>query len=50
MMGCGQMLVGALSGGLVAALFPLLGPLAVTLAMVGFNIAALVVWRAVERG
>jgi DHA1 family bicyclomycin/chloramphenicol resistance-like MFS transporter len=50
MMGCGQMLVGALSGGLVAALFPLLGPLAVTLAMAGFNIAALVVWRAVERG
>jgi DHA1 family bicyclomycin/chloramphenicol resistance-like MFS transporter len=50
MMGCGQMLVGALSGGLVAALFPLLGPLAVTLAMAGFNIAALVVWQAVERG
>lgn len=48
LMGCSQMLVGSLSGGLVAALLPALGPLAVTLAMLGFNIAALVIWRRVE--
>ncbi|MBN8891146.1 MAG: hypothetical protein BGP12_03660 [Rhodospirillales bacterium 70-18] len=48
LMGCGQMLTAALSGAVVAALFPALGALSITLAMSGFTLAALVAWRVVE--
>lgn len=48
LLGCTQMLVGALAGALVAALLPPLGPLAVTLPMFGFNALALILWRLVE--
>lgn len=48
LMGCGQMLTAAVSGALVAMLLPSLGPLAVTLAMTGFTLSALLAWRVVE--
>jgi len=50
LMGCGQMLCMALSGVLVAALYPRLGALGVALAMVMFLGAGLVSWLMVEHG
>ena len=50
LMGCGQMLCMALSGVLVAALYPRLGALGVALAMVLFLGAGLVSWLMVEHG
>jgi DHA1 family bicyclomycin/chloramphenicol resistance-like MFS transporter len=49
LIGCGQMLMAAASGALVAAMYPWLGPLAITLAITGFGLAALIGWIAVER-
>jgi DHA1 family bicyclomycin/chloramphenicol resistance-like MFS transporter len=49
MMGCSQMLMASASGVIVAALFGPLGPLAIPLAMLGFTLAALAMWRLVER-
>jgi DHA1 family bicyclomycin/chloramphenicol resistance-like MFS transporter len=48
LMGCGQMLCMAASGVIVAALFPVLGPLGVALTMLGFLSAGLLSWLAVE--
>jgi DHA1 family bicyclomycin/chloramphenicol resistance-like MFS transporter len=48
MMGCGQMLTAAASGALVAVLLPSLGALAITLAMTGFTLSALLAWWVVE--
>ncbi|MCC6718740.1 MAG: multidrug effflux MFS transporter [Acetobacteraceae bacterium] len=50
LMGCGQMLCMALSGVVVAALYPHLGPLGVALAMVVFLGSGLAAWLIVERG
>lgn len=49
LMGCGQMLCMAASSVIVAALYPLLGPLAVTYAILGFGGAAFLAWLVVER-
>ena len=43
--GFSQMAMAALSSGLVAVLFPLLGPVAMPLTMTGFAATALLVWR-----
>jgi DHA1 family bicyclomycin/chloramphenicol resistance-like MFS transporter len=48
LMGCGQMLCMAASGVIVAALFPTLGPLGVTLTMFGFLAAGLIAWIGLE--
>jgi MFS transporter, DHA1 family, multidrug resistance protein len=49
LMGCGQMLCMALSGVIVATLYPTLGPLGVGLTMLGFLTAGLLSWLMVER-
>lgn len=49
LMGCGQMLCMALSSVVVASLYPMLGPLAVTYAILGFGGAAFLAWLVVER-
>ncbi len=49
LMGCGQMLCMALSSVVVASLYPTLGPLAVTYAILGFGGAAFLAWLVVER-
>lgn len=49
LMGCGQMLTAAASGAIVALLLPYFGTLAITLAMTGFTLSALLAWRWVER-
>jgi DHA1 family bicyclomycin/chloramphenicol resistance-like MFS transporter len=49
LMGCGQMLCMALSGVIVAALYPHFGPLGMTLTMLGFLGAGLISWLWVER-
>lgn len=48
LMGCGQMLCMALSGVVVASLYPTLGPLGVGLTMLGFLSAGLLSWLVVE--
>lgn len=50
LMGCGQMLCMALSGVLVAVLYPTWGALGLALPMLGFLIAGLVSWLMVEHG
>ncbi len=49
LMGCGQMLCMALSGFLVAVLYPYWGPLGLVVTMFGFLLAGLVSWLLVER-
>ena len=49
LIGCGQMLMAAASGAIVAAMYPFLGPLAVTVSIAGFGLAALLGWLVVER-
>ena len=49
LMGCGQMLCMALSGVLVALLYPTWGPLGLALPMLGFLVAGLVSWLLVEQ-
>lgn len=49
LIGCGQMLVAAASGAIVAVMYPFLGPLAITVAITGFGMAALFGWLLVER-
>ena len=50
LMGCGQMLCMALSGVLVAVLYPSWGALGLALPMLGFLVAGLVSWLMVEHG
>ncbi len=47
-LGCSQVFSSAVSGMVVAAMFPAFGPLAVTVSMLGFNLAAIAAWRWVE--
>lgn len=47
--GCSQMATAALSSAMVALLFPVLGPLAMALVMMGFSAAALVAWHYARR-
>ncbi len=49
LMGCGQMLCMALSSVIVGSLYPELGPLAVTYAILGFGGTAFLAWLVVER-
>jgi DHA1 family bicyclomycin/chloramphenicol resistance-like MFS transporter len=49
LLGCGQMLMAAASGAVVGALYPALGTLAVSVAITGFGLAALIGWVIVER-
>ncbi len=49
LMGCGQMLCMALSSVIVASLYPVLGVLSVTMAMVVFLSTGLAAWLVVER-
>jgi MFS transporter, DHA1 family, multidrug resistance protein len=49
LMGGGQMMMASLSAVIVAALYPTLGPLGVTLAMLLFSVMSLVTWLIVER-
>jgi DHA1 family bicyclomycin/chloramphenicol resistance-like MFS transporter len=47
--GCSQMAMAALSSGLVALLFPVLGPAAMALVMTLFSAAALLAWQTARR-
>jgi len=49
LMGCGQMLCMAASSAIVGWMYPVLGPLAVTYAIMGFGGAAFLAWLVVER-